>query len=211
MLGVLTGIARRLANLKMGTSDGMEEFVGKEEDLRKRILAAGLEAISERGSVGAHAIEVVWECIVGWDPNVANVEGVELDPLSRASIDILPLEYVLPHIATILQRFSQVLCTTSVYFASMSAAKQFHCNQHSFNTKAPWGRFADSPFHAYFVDRILVTSPRLPCNTIISHSCSFLSSECSKGWVLRSLLLVSVLSKRIGVYGQRYGGLRHPG
>jgi RNA polymerase II-associated protein 1 len=102
MLGVLTGIARRLTKLKTGTIDGMEELVGKEEDLRRRILAAGLEAISERGNVGAHAIEVIWECIVGWYPNVANIEGVELDPLSRASIDILPLKYVLPQIATIL-------------------------------------------------------------------------------------------------------------
>jgi RNA polymerase II-associated protein 1 len=106
MLGVLAGIGRRLAKLKTGKIDGMEELVGKEEELRKRILAAGLEAISERGSVGAHAIEVIWECIVGWDLNVTIVEGVELDPLSRASIDILPLEYVLPQIATILTQGS---------------------------------------------------------------------------------------------------------
>ena len=106
MLGILVGIARRLANLKTGTMDGMEELVGKEEELRKRILAAGLEAISERGSIGAHAIEVIWECIVGWDLDVANIEGVELDPLSRPSIDILPLEYVLPQIATILTQGS---------------------------------------------------------------------------------------------------------
>lgn len=85
MLGVLAGIACRLANMKTGTIDGMEELVGKEEELRKRILAAGLEAISERGSVGTHAIEVIWECIAGWDRNVTNVEGVELDPLSHQS------------------------------------------------------------------------------------------------------------------------------
>ena len=106
MLGVLAGIARRLANLKTGIIDGMEELVGKEEDLRKRILAAGLEAISERGSVGAHAIEVIWECIVGWDLDVVHIEGVELDPLSHTSINILPLEYVLPQITTILTQGS---------------------------------------------------------------------------------------------------------
>ena len=106
MLGVLAGIASRLANLKTDTVDGMEELIGKEEELRKRILAVGLEAISERGSVGIHAIEVIWECIVGWDLNVTNIEGVELDPLSRAQIDILPLEYVLPQIATILTQGS---------------------------------------------------------------------------------------------------------
>jgi hypothetical protein len=71
-----------------------------------RLACAGLEAISERGSVGAHAIEVIWECIAGWDRNVTNVEGVELDPLSRASINILPLEYVLPQISTILTQGS---------------------------------------------------------------------------------------------------------
>jgi hypothetical protein len=111
MLGVLTGIARRLANLKTGTIDGMEELVGKEEELRKRILAAGLEAISERGSVGVHAIEVIWECIVGWDLNVASIEGVELD-LSTALIDIMPLEYVLPQIATILTQGSASLTSS---------------------------------------------------------------------------------------------------
>ena len=67
--------------MKTAKIEGMEELVGKEEELRKHILAAGLETISERGSVGAHAIEVIWECIVGWDLNVTIVEGVELDPL----------------------------------------------------------------------------------------------------------------------------------
>jgi hypothetical protein len=96
MLGVIASIACRLANLKSSTIDGMEELVGKEEEFRKRILAAGLEAISEKASVGAHTIEVIWECIVRWDLDVTNVEGVELEPLSHASIDILPLVYVLP-------------------------------------------------------------------------------------------------------------------
>ena len=45
----------------------MEELVGKEEELGKCILAAELEAISEKGSLGTHAIEVIWECIVRWD------------------------------------------------------------------------------------------------------------------------------------------------
>ena len=106
MLGVLAGVAHRLANMKRGIIDGMEQLVGKEEELRNRILAAGLETISERGSVGAHAIDVIWECIVGWDLDVANVERVELDPLSRESISILPLEYVFSQIANILTQDS---------------------------------------------------------------------------------------------------------
>ncbi|KAF8158446.1 hypothetical protein B0H34DRAFT_797833 [Crassisporium funariophilum] len=102
MLSVLARIAHRLADVKRGKVDGMDEVVGKEEELRKRILAAGLEALSERGSVGAQAIEVVWECVVGWDPKLANVEGVELGSPTDTAINTIPLEYVLPQIATIL-------------------------------------------------------------------------------------------------------------
>jgi hypothetical protein len=79
----------RLANLKKtGTIDGVEELVGKEEELRKRILA-GLEAISGKGVVGAQATQDIWECILGWDLDVVNVEKAELNPLSHAFIGIL--------------------------------------------------------------------------------------------------------------------------
>jgi len=78
----------------------MTEFVGKEAELRKRIIAAGVEAMGERGSVGAMAIEVLWECVVGWDEGLADLDGVELqeeppsnlpsdEDKSKADVDVL--------------------------------------------------------------------------------------------------------------------------
>ena len=102
MLGILVRITRRLANVKIGIIDGMDEIVGKEEELRTRILGAGIEAMSNRGSVGVLAIELVWECIVGWDPSVMDVERVELDSPRDVAINSLHLDFFLPQIATIL-------------------------------------------------------------------------------------------------------------
>lgn len=67
MLNILVGIARRLGMQVRDPqyTDRIPELEGKEEELRKRILAAGLSAMNERGGVGVRAIEVVWECIVG--------------------------------------------------------------------------------------------------------------------------------------------------
>ena len=45
---------------------------------RKRMLAAGAEAMSERASVGARAIELLWECTSQWDEEVKFIDGVEL-------------------------------------------------------------------------------------------------------------------------------------
>lgn len=103
MLGIMSRIARRLAGVKKGEAIDMEALVGKEEDLRKRFLAAGLEALSERGSVGALAIEVIWECVVCWRLDFVDVEGVELEtPEEDSVITSIPLEFFLPQIATIL-------------------------------------------------------------------------------------------------------------
>lgn len=101
MLGVLARIAHNIPLAKKAGIDGMEEVIGKEEDLRKRIIAAGVEAMSERGMVGANAIDVVWECVVGWDEQLMNVEGVELDRADDSAIKSLPLEFLLPQITTI--------------------------------------------------------------------------------------------------------------
>jgi RNA polymerase II-associated protein 1 len=99
MLGVLARIAQRISRSKHGEVDGMDEFLGKEEELRKRIVAAGVEAMSERGSVGARAVEVIWQCVVGWDDELLGVEGVELEVADDAAISSLPLEFILPQIA----------------------------------------------------------------------------------------------------------------
>ncbi|OBZ71482.1 RNA polymerase II-associated protein 1 [Grifola frondosa] len=109
MLGILARIARKLA--KGSGGEAIKELVGKEPDLRRKILAAGVEAMSERGSLGVRAVEVIWECIVGWDEEVVDIEGVELQDLDPAKssfttgnaagpLATLPLEYVLPQISS---------------------------------------------------------------------------------------------------------------
>lgn len=52
-------------------------FAGQGGELRKRILASGLAAIDQIGSLGARAVEVVWECLVEWD-GASELDGVEL-------------------------------------------------------------------------------------------------------------------------------------
>jgi len=118
MLGILAGIVRRLAGMRRGPSSGskgMEELRGKEEEVRKRAIAAGAEAISERGSLGSRAVEVLWEALVGWDGELMTVEGAELqddpprgdppdqegDGASRGdAISSLQLRFFLPQIST---------------------------------------------------------------------------------------------------------------
>ncbi|KAI6117103.1 hypothetical protein EV401DRAFT_1971511 [Pisolithus croceorrhizus] len=80
VLGVLAKVAHRLgAQAKDGNfPEKLAELVGKEGELRKRILAAGLSAIGERGGVGAMAVEVAWECLVVWDNDTADIDGIEL-------------------------------------------------------------------------------------------------------------------------------------
>ncbi|CCM05739.1 uncharacterized protein FIBRA_07971 [Fibroporia radiculosa] len=93
IIGVLAHIARRLKNGKT------VQLSGQDSDLRKRIMAAGIEALAERGSVGARAVEVLWECIVNWHGDVTSIQSIELETLDGASeedpISTLPLEYIL--------------------------------------------------------------------------------------------------------------------
>ncbi|TFK40500.1 hypothetical protein BDQ12DRAFT_679536 [Crucibulum laeve] len=101
MLGILARIAEKIAKVRKGDVDGLQEVVGKEEDLRKRIVAAGVEAMSERGGVGAHAVEVIWVCVVAWDEDLIDIEGVELESPAHSAIKSLPLDFMLPQIAAI--------------------------------------------------------------------------------------------------------------
>ena len=83
MLGVVAGIVRRLAGMRQGISKdaegtGMEELRGKEEQVRKRAIAAGADAMTERGSLGSRAVEVLWEALVRWDEELMDSNGVEL-------------------------------------------------------------------------------------------------------------------------------------
>ncbi|KAA1472241.1 hypothetical protein DENSPDRAFT_865553 [Dentipellis sp. KUC8613] len=118
MLSVLAKIVRRLGQMLRGVTgveQGLEELRGRELELRKRILAAGVEALGEKGSVGAMAVTVMWECIVGWDEEVAAIDGVELqdeqptglssesdEEKRKAAVDAasaLPFDFLLPQIS----------------------------------------------------------------------------------------------------------------
>lgn len=108
MLDVLGRIARKLGKGRRGKeSEGIEELKGQEEELRRRIVAAGVEAMGERGSLGARAVEVMWECIVGWNGELVDIEGVELKGGGEDTADTissLPLEYILPQISNLLSQ-----------------------------------------------------------------------------------------------------------
>lgn len=109
MLGVLSRIVWRLGKGRaQDPGQRIPELQGQAEAVRRRALAAGVEAMGERGSVGPRAVDLMWECIVGWEEEVLGIEGIELklarQPDSSPSTssdkgeDILaslPLEYVL--------------------------------------------------------------------------------------------------------------------
>ncbi|TRM62114.1 hypothetical protein BD626DRAFT_433540 [Schizophyllum amplum] len=101
MLGVLAGIVLRLAEAQRSALDGMEELRGREEDIRSRALAAGAEAMGERGSVGARAVEVVWASIVGSDVAATLVDGVELEAPGDTAITSLPMGPFLERVAAL--------------------------------------------------------------------------------------------------------------
>lgn len=104
MLGVLAHIMLNLGKAKKGKFPALDVLEPQAEEIRKRIIAAGAEAINERGSVGARAIEVVWAALVGWDEDITDLEGVELQQSSDAAIASLQLDFFLPQIATALSQ-----------------------------------------------------------------------------------------------------------
>ena len=148
MLGILARVAGRLGrNLKGDLFNGVEELGGHELSLRRRFLAAAVEAVGERGSVGAMAIELLWECLVQWDRDTDSLDSVELqsppepepttnptatDPqdLPRSSdfVTSLPLEYLF-------SRFSDILGFTTIPVESLSQLLEvlYRLAQHSNN------------------------------------------------------------------------------
>nr|VWO97883.1 Cytochrome P450 monooxygenase CYP52X1 [Ganoderma boninense] len=100
MLGLLAKIAHKLARTSVDKKKGVPELAGQELALRKRMLAAGAEAMGERASVGARAVELLWECTSEWDEDVKSIDGVELKDLDRGeALSSLPLDFVLPQCA----------------------------------------------------------------------------------------------------------------
>ncbi|EIN12174.1 hypothetical protein PUNSTDRAFT_96866 [Punctularia strigosozonata HHB-11173 SS5] len=99
MLSLLTGVVGRLGRMRRrrehrkeaGTEKDDDEIGlmsaldGKEEALRGQILSAATDALDARGGLGARAVELMWACIVDWEPRHANVEGIELQRPSPPS------------------------------------------------------------------------------------------------------------------------------
>lgn len=107
MLAIMARIARKLGKQRAESVDGViPQFRGREEDLRKRLCAAGVEAFNQRGTLAACAIDVVWECVVNWEPTSSELSDVELggsnqDDGNKDLISSLPFDYTLPAIATL--------------------------------------------------------------------------------------------------------------
>ena len=133
ILRVLARVTGHLVrNLAGDFSNGVEELRGQECLFRRRFLAAAVEAVGERGGVGAMAIELLWECLVQWDRDTDSLDSVELKlqpepaaatdpsgtgpqelPRSGDCITSLPLEYLLP-------RFSDALGFAAIPTESLS-------------------------------------------------------------------------------------------
>ncbi|KIY44070.1 hypothetical protein FISHEDRAFT_67762 [Fistulina hepatica ATCC 64428] len=96
MLGVLCRILRQMSKTK---EDGIEGLLPLAEDIRKRMLAAGVEAMSERGSVGTRAVELMWECVVGCNDSDSSADEICLEYARGDSIlQSLQLDFLLPQI-----------------------------------------------------------------------------------------------------------------
>ena len=72
---------------------------GEKEEVRSRILAAGLEAISERGisSVIARGVDIVWACLVFWDQHFPS-------PSFPAVLKLATLDIFLGQVSTLLRQ-----------------------------------------------------------------------------------------------------------
>ncbi|KAG9308507.1 hypothetical protein JVU11DRAFT_11851 [Chiua virens] len=103
MLGILARIAYRLGRQvrEPDNPDKIFAFAGQEGELRKRILAAGLTAIDQIGSLGARAVEIVWACLVEWDRTAKDLDDIELS-LAPDVVSSLQLDYFLPQVTVIL-------------------------------------------------------------------------------------------------------------
>ncbi|KAJ7919333.1 hypothetical protein B0H13DRAFT_1708973 [Mycena leptocephala] len=95
---MLSGIARWVGAVARGDADLLPGTlkVGEIGDVKKQVLGAGIDAMGERGALGVHAVEVVWECVVGW------AEGEDVDGVELGAKDAFPLAQLLPQIVAAL-------------------------------------------------------------------------------------------------------------
>ncbi|KAF7319763.1 hypothetical protein MKEN_00758700 [Mycena kentingensis (nom. inval.)] len=88
--------AQRAASMRMLVGIARWAQSNGEDDLKARILAAGIDALAERGSLGLHAVEVVCESMQ--PESIEYIPGVELGQPTKD----IPLAHLLPQIAAAL-------------------------------------------------------------------------------------------------------------
>ncbi|KAJ7045065.1 hypothetical protein C8F04DRAFT_1067585 [Mycena alexandri] len=107
-LRMVAGVARWVGAVQRGDADLDGALkVAEISELKGRVVAAGIDALAERGALGVHAVEVVWECVVGWalgeealDVDIESaMDGVELGVPDAA----FPLAHLLPQTVAALQ------------------------------------------------------------------------------------------------------------
>ncbi|KAG8885933.1 hypothetical protein FRB98_001539 [Tulasnella sp. 332] len=104
MLGVLGKVLLSMESCVKGRED---------DDLRSKVLAAGLDAMMERGSVGIMAVEVLWVALVQHRNGRVDAGGmVEDDPLDIATL--VPPSILLGRIATLLHPTTRALPSESM-------------------------------------------------------------------------------------------------
>ncbi|KAF8904283.1 hypothetical protein CPB85DRAFT_1437950 [Mucidula mucida] len=144
MLGVLVGVAKWLRDGCPGVEDSSRDIPSKTLPLLKRVSFAGLEVLPEKGSVGARGIDVVWQCLIGWETREIAALEVDLEdfeyqfgeielnlpgsttsspaPSVSALIDVIPLDKILPQIAP--------LITSPPDFGTTESQRNLTSNQH---------------------------------------------------------------------------------
>ncbi|KAJ7630335.1 hypothetical protein FB45DRAFT_915219 [Roridomyces roridus] len=124
---MLAGMARWAAAVRRGDVEPVDS-VGNLSELKARILAAAVEALSERGNLGAHAIEVVWECIVGYaevdetlNPDLGrDISGVELGATDLT----VPLAHLLSQLTESTSELSSTASQTRILAILLRLARQ---------------------------------------------------------------------------------------
>lgn len=81
---------------KVGTGEEAIDVGGMEQErqLRKRMIAAAVEAMAERGSLGPRAIDLLWFCTVKW-----TVSTQPQDLFDNSTPNAIPVDHILSQIS----------------------------------------------------------------------------------------------------------------